>query len=218
MIVVLLGPPGAGKGTQAKVLSQKFGYAHISTGDILRKSVKDGSSVGKLAKTYMDKGELVPDNVVIKLVSDYIVKGHESGDFLLDGFPRTDQQARELDSELKKAQKKVDLVLYFKTSPEISIERLSGRRVCSKCGQNFHIKNMPSKEEGVCDACKGSLITRGDDNVETIKRRLVVYEKETGSLINYYKSQNVLEEVSGNLDVEELFMQIKRFFTKTKKA
>ena len=218
MNVVLLGPPGAGKGTQAKVLSQKFGFIHISTGDMLREAVKDGSDTGKLAKSYMDKGELVPDDVVIKLVAEYITRGKPGSDFLLDGFPRTEKQARHLATELQGAGKKVDMVLYFKTSEPVSIERLSGRRVCSKCGQNFHIKNMPPKEEATCDLCKGSLITRRDDNVETIKRRLVVYEKETGSLIDYYKSQQILKEVSGDLDVEELFDQIKGFFSKNKKT
>jgi len=212
--IVLLGPPGAGKGTQAKVLSKEFNASHISTGDMLRDAVKKGTPVGKLAKTYMDTGELVPDKVVIDIVTERISQEDTKGGFLLDGFPRNEKQARELDEALLKTGKKVDMVLYFKTSPEISVKRLSGRRVCTKCGANFHIKNMPSKNENVCDHCKGALIQRDDDKSDTVKRRLVIYEKETASLIDYYKGKGNLREVSGDLNVEELFEEIKKLFAK----
>ena len=183
MNIVLLGPPGAGKGTQAKVLFQEFRVPHISTGDMLRESVKAGAKVGVLAKSYMDKGELVPDSVVIDIVSERIAKNDTKGGFLLDGFPRDEKQADELDKALNKIGKKIDSVLYFKTSPETSISRLSGRRVCEKCGANFHIKNMPPKAEGICDTCGGDLFQRDDDKAETVKHRLVVYGKNTASLM-----------------------------------
>ena len=214
MNIVLLGPPGAGKGTQAKVLSKEFNASHISTGDMLRDAVKKGTPVGKLAKSYMDTGELVPDNIVIGIVTERISQEDMKRGFLLDGFPRNEKQARELGEALDKTGKKVDIVLYFKTSPEISVKRLSGRRVCTGCGANFHVKNMPPKNENACDYCKGRLIQRDDDKAETVKRRLVIYEKETASLIDYYKKKSTLREVSGDLNVEELFEEIKRLFAK----
>ena len=212
MNVVLLGPPGAGKGTQAKVLSQNFGTIHVSTGDMLREAVKKGTETGKLAKSYMDKGELVPDNVVIKLVIDRIAQADCQEGFLLDGFPRTEEQAEKLDKALLEAGKKLDMVLYFKTSPEISITRLSGRRVCKACGANFHVKNMPPKKDGICDHCGAKLFQRDDDKPETVKNRLAVYANETKSLIDFYKQKHILNEVSGDLDVTELFSDIKKFF------
>ncbi|MCQ9206283.1 MAG: adenylate kinase [Omnitrophica bacterium] len=212
MNIVLLGPPGAGKGTQAKVLSQEFGVLHVSTGDMLRDAVKRGTSVGKSAKTYMDNGELVPDDLVINMVSERILQKDVKRGFLLDGFPRNKTQALELDDALTRIGKSLDLVLYFKTSPEVSIERLSGRRACTECGANFHIRNMPPRKEGICDHCGGSLVLRNDDTPETVKRRLSVYENETESLIEYYKQKGTLREVSGNLDVKKLFTKIKGLF------
>jgi len=211
--IVLLGPPGAGKGTQAKVLSKEYKILHISTGDMLREAVKSRSEVGRLAKGYMDRGELVPDGVVIDIVSERISGGEAANGFMLDGFPRTVPQARKLDEELKKRGRRLDFVLYFRTSERVSIERLSGRRVCRVCGANFHVKNMPPEKEGVCDYCKGGLYQRDDDKPETVKRRLVVYEKETKSLIEYYRNEKILREVSGDLNVEDLFAEIKKLFS-----
>lgn len=216
MNIVLLGPPGAGKGTQAKVLSQKFNVSHISTGDMLRESVKKETKVGKLAKSYMDRGELVPDEVVIDIVAARISQGDVQGGFLLDGFPRTNEQAGELDSALAKVKKRLDLVLYFETSGETSIARLSGRRVCKVCGANFHVKNMPPKKEGLCDYCGGGLIQREDDKEETVKRRLVVYEKETSSLIGYYEGKGILRKVAGDLEAGALFKDLEKLFIKEK--
>jgi len=210
--IVLLGPPGAGKGTQAKVLSQKFHFLHISTGDMLRDAVNKGTATGKLAKSYMDKGELVPDEVVVGIVKERIARDDAKNGFMLDGFPRTEKQAVKLDEALKKSGKKLELVLYFKTTPEVSITRLSGRRVYTKCGAIFHIKNMPPKNENICDRCQGSLIQRDDDKEETVKNRLVVYENATKSLIDYYKKEGILVEVSGDLDVDRLFEDIKKLF------
>jgi adenylate kinase len=213
MNLVLLGPPGAGKGTQAKVLSKEFKILHISTGDMLREAVKNETEVGKVAKSYMDKGELVPDSVVIDIVKERISKDDAKNGFMLDGFPRTDAQAVKLDEALSSAGKKLDLVLYFRTSEEVSISRLSGRRVCPICGAIFHIKNMPPKKDSICDRCGGRLIQRDDDKEDTIKRRLVVYENDTKSLIKYYKNKNILKEVSGDLEVAKLFDKIKVFFS-----
>lgn len=212
MNIVLLGPPGAGKGTQAKVLSQRFNVLHVSTGDMLREAVKNNTKIGKLAKSYMDKGVLVPDDVVVDIAIERILQDDAKYGFLLDGFPRNEKQAGELDRALGKKNKKLDLVLYFKTSKPTSIERLSGRRVCTVCGANFHIRNMPPKKDGVCDFCGGSLILRNDDKEETVIKRLEVYEKETKSLIKYYKDKGTLRELKGDLDVDELFKDIEKLF------
>lgn len=202
--LVLLGPPGAGKGTQAKVLSQKLNIPHISTGDMLRNAVNKGTSLGREAKGYMLKGKLVPDNLVIEIVKETLSLGGVEKGFILDGFPRTLEQAKMLDRTLENIDKKLGIVLYFKTSIEKSVVRLSGRRVCRKCGVNFHIKNIPPKREGLCDYCGGQLYQRKDDEEETVKKRWSVYAEETAPLIAYYKDKNLLEEVSGDLDVNEL--------------
>lgn len=212
MKVVLLGPPGAGKGTQAKVLSENFKVLHISTGDMLRDAVKEGTKIGNIAKVYMQKGELVPDSVVTDIVVERISQEDAKRGFLLDGFPRNENQAKDLDTSMSATSDKLDVVLYFKTSPRVSIERLSGRRVCKTCSANFHIKNMPPKKDGMCDYCGGELIQRDDDKEETVKRRLKVYEEETRSLIDYYRKKSILKEVSGDLNVNELFKDISELF------
>ena len=214
MNLVLLGPPGAGKGTQAKVLSQKFKTLHVSTGDMLREAVKKGTEAGKRARSYMEQGELVPDDIVIDLVTERIAQPDAKNGFMLDGFPRNEMQADRLDKALEKAARKLDAVLYFKTTPRVAIERLSGRRVCTACMAIFHAKNMPPKKAGVCDHCGGKLILRDDDKEETVKNRLIVYEKETKSLIDYYKKMGILNEVSGDLNVDELFKDIEKLFIK----
>jgi len=204
MNMVLLGPPGAGKGTQAKVLSGKLDIPHISTGDMLRESVSKDTALGKEAKNYMLKGELVPDRLVIEIVKETLSGDGLKKGFILDGFPRTLEQAEMLDVELNKLSKKLDIVLYFKTSLQTSVTRLSGRRVCGKCGANFHVKNIPPKKQGICDHCGGELYQRKDDQEITVKRRWTVYADETAPLIDYYKDKGILEEVSGDLDVDEL--------------
>ena len=204
MNLVLLGPPGAGKGTQAKVLSKNLVIPHISTGDMLRDAVSKGMPLGKKAKEYMVTGELVPDKLVIDIVKDRLTKNDVKKGFILDGFPRTLEQAKMLDQTLAKINKKLDMVFYFKTSLETSISRLSGRRVCKVCGANFHIKNIPPKNVGICDYCRGELYQRKDDAEETVRRRWSVYMDETTPLIDYYKKTGLLEEVSGDLDVDEL--------------
>jgi len=204
MNLVLLGPPGAGKGTQAKVLSKSLNIPHISTGDMLRETVSKGTPLGKEAKEYMQRGELVPDRLVVEIVKeDFATKKIEKG-FMLDGFPRTLEQAKILDATLGNIGKKLDTVLYFKTSLKTSVARLSGRRVCKSCGANFHIKNIPPKKEGVCDYCGGQLYQRRDDQAETVKKRWAVYTEETAPLIAYYENRGILQEVSGDLEVNEL--------------
>lgn len=204
MNLVLLGPPGAGKGTQSKVLSQKLNIPHISTGDLLRETVGKNMPLGNEAKGYMIRGELVPDGLVMDIVKDTLATANVNKGFILDGFPRTLEQAKMLDLTLEKIGKKIDLAIYFKTSVQTSVVRLGGRRVCKKCGANFHIKNIPPKKEGVCDYCGSELCQRKDDREETVKRRWAVYNEETAPLINYYKSEGILREVSGDLDVNEL--------------
>ena len=214
--MVLLGPPGAGKGTQAKVLTQNLNIPHISTGDMLREAVGKNTHLGKEAKGYMVKGELVPDELVIAIVRETFATEAVKNGFILDGFPRTLVQAKMLDKTLGSISKKLDIVLYFKTSVETSIARLSGRRVCKNCNANFHIKNIPPKTEGVCDYCKGELYQRKDDQEKTVKKRWSVYIEETQPVINYYQSKDILKKVSGDLDVNELNEILMALFQKEK--
>ena len=204
MRLVLLGPPGAGKGTQAQVLCKDLDLPHVSTGDMLREALKAQTQLGLKAKEYMEKGALVPDDVVIALVSERLSKSDAKKGFILDGFPRTPEQAESLDKSLKDLKMPLDMVLYFKTSLEVIIRRLSGRRVCSQCGKNFHLTNFKPKVEGICDVCGASLFQRPDDKEETIENRLKVYERQTEPLIEYYKKKKNLYEVSGDLEVKPL--------------
>lgn len=212
MRLVLLGPPGAGKGTQAEVLSKKYKLLHISTGELLRNSVKEGSDTGKKAKAFMDKGELVPDVIVIDLVLDRIKKSDAVKGFILDGFPRNQVQAESLNKALALSGMPIDYAIDFETSESTIIKRLTGRRVCRSCGRNYHIKNIPSKKEGICDSCGGELYERDDDKEETIKRRLEVYRKEADALVGYYKKINKLCIVSGDLEVNDLQAALDKFF------
>jgi adenylate kinase len=208
MKIVLLGPPGAGKGTQAVILKEKKGFLHLSTGDILRENVKNNTDIGIKAKAFMDKGELVPDDIVIEMMLDTIKNARNKKDFILDGFPRTVYQAKKLDSELNKLKLPIDTVVYFKTSLKTVILRLTGRRLCSKCGANYHIVNMPPKKQGICDKCGAELYQRKDDSEGTIKKRLEVYDSQTKDLIDYYKAQGILKEVSGDKDAGEVYSEL----------
>ncbi len=208
MRMVLLGPPGAGKGTQAVMLADKKGFLHLSTGDILRENVKNGTLIGKKAKAFMDKGELVPDDIVIEMMLDTIKNARSQEDFILDGFPRTVYQANNLDRELNKLKLSIDMVVYFKTSIKTVILRLTGRRLCSKCGASYHITNMPPKKQGVCDKCGSELYQRKDDSEETIKKRLEVYDIKTKELIDYYKVQGILKEVSGDMEAPKVYSEL----------
>lgn len=212
MRLILLGPPGAGKGTQAVVLSKEFGWVHISTGDILREAVDKGTNLGLEAKKYMKKGELVPDNIVSRMVVDRITHLPSSKGFVLDGYPRNEAQALNLENALAKLGIKIDMVIYLKTSPEVIISRLSGRRVCKKCGANYHMRNIPPKKEGMCDKCGGELIQREDDKEQTIRNRLRVYGEQTKKLLSHYEKEGLLKTVSGDLDVHRLFQELSVLF------
>lgn len=212
MRLILLGPPGAGKGTQAGVLSKEYKIQHISTGDMLREAVNKNSSVGEKAKSYMVKGELVPDEVVIEIVKERLAGEDTKKGFILDGFPRTKAQAESLDKALKAAGLPIGMVIYFATSDKVSIERLSGRRVCKACGANFHIKNIPPKKDGICDFCGVALMQREDDKEATVRNRLEVYKKQTQELIDYYKNKGLLRTVSGDMNVNEVFAVLTRLF------
>ncbi|MFA5389494.1 MAG: adenylate kinase [Candidatus Omnitrophota bacterium] len=208
MRIVLLGPPGAGKGTQAVMLHEKKGFLHLSTGDILRENVKNNTGIGKKAKGFMEKGELVPDDIVIEMMLDAIKNNADKKDFILDGFPRTAYQAKKLDDELDKLRLPIDAVIYFKTSINTAISRLTGRRLCSKCGANYHVVNMPPAKQGICDKCGGELYQRKDDKEDTIKKRLEVYDNQTKELIDYYSAQGLLKEVSGDLDAARVYGEL----------
>lgn len=218
MKLILLGPPGAGKGTQSVVLAKTYNIPHISTGDILRESVKSGQALGLKAKSFMDKGELVPDEVVVGIVAERLKKDDTKKGYILDGFPRTVKQGEELDKALKSMNSAIDMVIYFDTSAKTAIERLTGRRVCKACGFNYHIKNIPPKKEGVCDKCGGELFQRPDDKEETVLNRLKVYESQTAPLINYYSKSGNLHKVSGDLGVDALNGILAKLFAEKKLA
>lgn len=216
--LILLGPPGAGKGTQATVLSKEYGIPHISTGDILREAVKNGLPLGIKAKEYMNKGALVPDEIVTGIVVDRLKKDDAAKGFILDGFPRTLQQAVDLDAAMAQGGISIDSVIYFETSPRVAIERLTGRRVCKKCGFNYHVKNIPPKRDGICDTCGGELFQRPDDNETVVRHRLEVYEAQTKPLVEYYSTKGLLRKVSGDMDVTALFHVLSNAFRELKLA
>lgn len=202
--VVLLGPPGAGKGTQAKLLQERLQGCQISTGDILRKAVAEKTSLGKQAASYIDRGALVPDDLMLNLVAQRIREEDCAGGFLLDGFPRTVAQADGLQQILESLGQKLDSVLSLRVPPQVIVERLSGRRTCKDCGAMYHVTFGPSKDSGVCDHCAGALYQRNDDNPETIEARLNVYENQTAPLANYYRERGLLRDVDGTGKVEEV--------------
>jgi adenylate kinase len=206
VILVFLGPPGAGKGTQAKLLSQRMGFLHLSTGDLLREAVKNQTPLGKKAKEYMDRGELVPDELIVQLIEETMPK---DGNVILDGFPRTVNQALALEEMLKGKGEKISKVLFFDVHDEVIIDRLSGRRVCSKCGAVYHVKYNPPRVEGVCDLCGGSLVQRDDDREEVVKKRLEVYRKQTQPLIEFYQDRGIIYKLDAGKGVEELFEEVK---------
>lgn len=208
MRIVMLGAPGAGKGTQAKKIAEKYAIPHISTGDIFRANIKNGTELGKKAKTYMDQGLLVPDELVVDLVVDRLQQEDAQNGCVLDGFPRTIPQAESLDAALKAAGSKIDYAVDVDVPDENIINRMSGRRACVKCGATYHIKYAPTKVEGVCDVCGDKLILRDDDQPETVKKRLNVYHDQTQPLIDYYAGQNILKEVDGTKNMEEVFAEI----------
>jgi adenylate kinase len=205
MRLVLLGPPGAGKGTQASAIVEKYKIPHISTGDIFRANIKEGTALGKEAKSYMDKGLLVPDELVVSIVKDRLLKDDCAKGFLLDGFPRTVNQAESLDSELSKMGIELDRVININANADILIERAVGRRICRECGATYHIKFNPPKVEGVCDKDGGELYQRDDDNESTVSTRINVYMEQTQPLIDYYGDKGLLLDVDGTLEISTVF-------------
>ena len=205
---ILLGPPGAGKGTQAAKIVEKYGVPHISTGDIFRENIKKGTELGKKAQEYMNRGELVPDDLVIEIATTRLLEDDCKNGFLLDGFPRTVYQAEKLDEFLAARDSKIDKVLDIAVEKEELITRLTGRRVCKACGASFHVVNIPPKKEGVCDFCGGELIQRADDNLETVTNRIDVYEAQTMPLIDYYEKAGNLVHIDGSTGLENVFADI----------
>lgn len=206
--IVMLGAPGSGKGTQAKMMSSRFGIPQISTGDMLREAVKAGTEMGRRAKTYMDQGGLVPDEVVIGIVRDRLKAPDCGKGFILDGFPRTIPQAEALDKALQEMGKKITTVLSLEVDEAALMERLCGRRTCPGCGAMFHVRFNPPKTEGTCDACGGALIQRDDDKEETIRTRLVNYRKSTEPLIGYYKGTGKIRSVQASGEIDGIFNAI----------
>ena len=205
---ILLGPPGAGKGTQAVKIVEKYGVPHISTGDIFRENIKNGTELGKKAQEYMNKGELVPDDLVIDLATSRLLEPDCANGFLLDGFPRTVYQAEKLDEVLAAHDSKIDVVLDIAVEKEELITRLTGRRVCKTCGASFHVVSVPPKQEGICDFCGGELIQRADDNLETVTNRIEVYEAQTMPLVDYYENAGNIAHINGAASLEDVFGDI----------
>ena len=208
MKIIMLGAPGAGKGTQAKRIAKKYNIPHISTGDIFRANIKEGTELGKKAKEYMDKGELVPDDITIGMLLDRIHKADCKDGFVLDGFPRTIPQAKSLTKALSELGEKIDYAVNIDVPDESIITRMSGRRACLSCGSTYHIKYSAPKKENICDNCGSELVIRDDDKPETVKKRLDVYHKQTQPLIDYYDSEKILASVDGTKDMEEVFLDI----------
>ena len=214
MKVIMLGAPGAGKGTQAKKLAAAYSIPHISTGDIFRANIKEGTELGKKAKAYMDAGQLVPDELVCDLVVDRIQQDDCKNGYLLDGFPRTIPQAEALDAAVEKLGEKIDYAVNIDVPDDIIINRMSGRRACVGCGATYHIVFNPPKVEDVCDVCGKSLILRDDDKPETVKTRLDVYHAQTQPLIDYYAGRGVLVTVDGTQNMDKVFADIKDILDK----
>jgi adenylate kinase len=214
MRLILLGPPGAGKGTQAELLKNEFGIPHISTGDILRQVLKENSALANKVRGFVESGELVPDDIVLEIIRLRLLQSDTEKGFILDGFPRTINQAEGLDKVLAKLGKNVVLVLYFASSLPVIIKRLAGRRVCADCGANYHIKNMPPKNPGICDICRGTLYQRKDDQEETIRRRIEVYLQQTAELVKYYESRNILRTIDGDRDAQFVNAELNQLFSK----
>jgi len=208
MKIIMLGAPGAGKGTQAKRIAEKYGIPHISTGDIFRANIKNGTELGKEAKKYMDEGQLVPDELTVRILLDRVADADCKNGYVLDGFPRTIPQAEVLTKELEKLGEKVDFAIDVDVPDENIINRMSGRRACLKCGATYHLKYLKPAKDGICDKCGSELVLRDDDKPETVKKRLGVYHEQTQPLIDYYTKAGVLHTVDGTKEPDEVFEAI----------
>lgn len=204
----MLGAPGAGKGTQAKMIADKYGVPHVSTGDIFRANIKEGTKLGKEAKTYMDKGLLVPDELTVKILLDRVAKDDCKNGYVLDGFPRTIPQAEVLDKALAELGDAIDYAIDVDVPDENIVNRMSGRRACLACGATYHMEHIPPKQEGICDRCGKELVLRDDDKPETVKKRLGVYHEQTQPLIDFYTEKGILKTVDGTVDMKDVFAAI----------
>lgn len=208
MKIIMLGAPGAGKGTQAHMIAEKYHLPHVSTGDIFRANIKNGTELGKEAKGYMDRGELVPDELTVRILLDRVAQEDCKNGYILDGFPRNIPQAEVLEKELEKLGEKIDAAIDMEVPDESIIRRMSGRRACSSCGTTYHIVNVPPKKEGICDVCGEALILRDDDKEETVQKRLDVYHEQTQPLIEFYTKKGILKTVDGTQDMMSVFQTI----------
>lgn len=208
MKIIMLGAPGAGKGTQAKMIADKYQVPHISTGDIFRANIKNGTELGVEAKKYMDKGQLVPDELTVKILLDRVANPDCAGGYVLDGFPRTIPQAEVLEKALAELGDQIDYAINVDVPDENIIKRMGGRRACLTCGATYHIEHVPPKSEGICDKCGQELVLREDDKPETVKNRLEVYHKQTQPLIDFYSAKGILKTVDGTVDMKEVFAAI----------
>lgn len=208
MILILLGPPGAGKGSQATKIINEFGVTHISTGDIFRKNIKEETELGLKVKEIIASGSLVSDELTNELVFDRLANENSESGFMLDGYPRNINQAKALDEWLSKNNKELTKVIYIDADIEVLISRISGRRVCKNCGATYHVTNLPPKVEGVCDVCGSQLVQRPDDNEETARQRIEIYEEQTSPLINYYEKVGKLQKFNGNNEIDEVYVEI----------
>ena len=202
MVIILLGPPGAGKGTQAQELKKRLGIAHVASGDLFREAMEEGTELGLVAKSYIERGELVPDEVTIAMILERLDEPDCREGVILDGFPRTIEQAKALEEALAERGEAIAAVLYIRVSDEVIVERLSGRRICRNCQANYHVIFNPPKRPGVCDLCGGELYQREDDRPETVRKRLEVYLAQTAPLIEYYRKAGLLTEIDGEQDIE----------------
>ncbi len=196
--IILLGAPGAGKGTMAEAIRNATQYIHISTGDMLREAIKAGTAVGREAEAFMRQGALVPDATILKIVMERIEKGDASARYMFDGFPRTLEQARLMDAEFARRKATLTHVFLLDVTPEVSLERLGGRRICRQCGANYHVRNIPPKKPGICDNCGGALLQRPDDQRDTILKRLEVFQRQTSDLVAYYEKRGLLQRVDSS--------------------
>jgi len=208
MKIIMLGAPGAGKGTQAKMLEDKYHVPHISTGDIFRANIKNGTELGMEAKKYMDQGLLVPDELTVKILLDRVAKDDCQNGYVLDGFPRTIPQAEVLDKALSEINDKIDFAINVDVPDENIIRRIGGRRACLSCGATYHVEHVPPQKEGICDACGKELVLRDDDKPETVGNRLDVYHKQTQPLIDFYSAKGILKTVDGTVDMKDVFAAI----------
>ncbi|MCD7807047.1 MAG: adenylate kinase [Lachnospiraceae bacterium] len=208
MKIIMLGAPGAGKGTQAKMIAEKYGIPHVSTGDIFRANIKNGTELGMEAKKYMDQGALVPDELTVKILLDRVAQPDCENGYVLDGFPRTIPQAEVLDRALSEMGDAVDYAVNVDVPDENIVRRMSGRRACLSCGATYHVEHIPPKKEGICDVCGQPLVLRDDDKPETVKNRLKVYHEQTQPLIDFYSQKGILRTVDGTVDMKDVFAAI----------